>query len=107
MGGTTIVVWYQCCSLDLLARDRDLTTRDRDKTLGIWDQDKAFKTETLDIRDRDWDWDLQCKSCVKTLKGVGEIKLHINTWFYVGCTLLAYTGYPDLYFCTVHEFFMD
>ena len=71
----------QCCSRDLLVqdRDRDLTTRDRDKTktLGVRDQDQASETETLDIRDRDQD--LQCKSCVESLTGIGEMKLHVNT----------------------------
>ena len=82
---------WQCCSRDLLIRDRDrardLTIRDRDKTetLGVRDQDQASKTETLDIRDRDRDRDrdLQCKSCIKTLNGVGEMKGHLThdfTW---------------------------
>ena len=62
---------YQCCSRDLLVRDRDrdrdLSTRDRDKTetFGVRDQNQTSETETEDIRDRDRDRDLQCKSCVK------------------------------------------
>ena len=90
----------QCCSRDLLVRGWYLTKRDRDKTetLGVRDQDRVSETETLDIRDRDRDRDLQCTTCVKTFKGVGEMKLHFNTWFYQEWTLLAYTGYQT---CTL------
>ena len=52
----------------------------QDRDFGVGDQDQASETKTQDIRD----WDLQCKSCVESLKGIGEMKLHINTWFYLG-----------------------